>query len=148
MCPLEQQRKRLGPTRTQNTTMAQHHHFLLFAIRNSVGRGGGRGSLNRVSEAHLDHLWGQVIQSAAQGVPPRVGGVNAPPKVRQLEPSPGPNQQVLGLPTPRGENTRIDNTTPTRQSERARGKSTRSRVRGGCTTTRTPTPPTNNSSTT
>lgn len=52
---------------------------------------------NVEAHTHLDHLWGQVVQRAAQRVAPRVGRVDAPPEVGKLQPPRRPDQQVLGL---------------------------------------------------
>lgn len=46
---------------------------------------------------HLDHLRRQVVERAAHRVASRVRRVDAPAEVRQLQPSPRTDEEVLGL---------------------------------------------------
>lgn len=82
------------------TTERQPCYFLSVAPSTSTVRATRRfktGEMPKKHPSHLDHLWGKVIQGAAQSVAPRVGGVDAPPEVGQLQAPRRPDQQILGL---------------------------------------------------
>ena len=54
-------------------------------------------AIQEVQRLHLDHFRRQVVKGPAEGLTPGVGGMHRPAKVRNLELSVQPQQQVLRL---------------------------------------------------